>query len=148
MFLCRHVCPNIVCMPSVIQSSRLEAVLRHSRLAEDDTVQVLVANTPMDTDKIKMYGARVKTDSMTKVAEIEAAERNKMKVKCEQIIAQGINVFINRQLIYNYPEQIFTEAGVMSIEHAGVPHQPQAIQHVDCLPSSPPTQLRVIAEAP
>lgn len=75
----------------------------------------------MDTDKIKMYGARVKTDSMTKVAEIEAAERNKMKVKCEQIIAQGINVFINRQLIYNYPEQIFTDAGVTSIEHAGTP---------------------------
>lgn len=82
-------------------------------------LQVLVANTPMDTDKIKMYGARVKTDSMTKVAEIEAAERTKMKTKCEQIIAQDINVFINRQLIYNYPEEIFTDAGVMSIEHAG-----------------------------
>jgi T-complex protein 1 subunit beta len=85
-----------------------------------ENAKVLVANTPMDTDKIKMYGARVKTDSMTRVAEIEAAERAKMKAKCEAIIAQGINVFINRQLIYNYPEQIFTEAGVMSIEHAGV----------------------------
>ena len=30
----------------------------------------------------------------------------------------GCNVFINRQLIYNYPESIFTDAGVVSIEHA------------------------------
>ena len=91
---------------------------------------MLVANTPMDTDKIKMSGARVKIDSLAKVADIEAAERTKMKTKCEQIIAQGINVFINRQLIYNYPEQIFTDAGVMSIEHAGAP--PSATGDVDC----------------
>lgn len=74
----------------------------------------------MDTDKIKMYGARVKTDSLDRVAEIEQAEKAKMKAKCEKIIAQGINVFINRQLIYNYPEEIFTDAGIVSIEHAGV----------------------------
>lgn len=30
----------------------------------------------------------------------------------------GITCFVNRQLIYNFPEQIFTEAGVISIEHA------------------------------
>jgi T-complex protein 1 subunit beta len=29
--------------------------------------RVLIANTPMDTDKIKIYGARVKVDSMAKV---------------------------------------------------------------------------------
>ena len=26
--------------------------------------------------------------------------------------------FYNRQLIYNYPEQLFADAGVMAIEHA------------------------------
>merc|ERR1711976_828140 len=26
--------------------------------------------------------------------------------------------FINRQLIYNYPEQLFADSGVMAIEHA------------------------------
>jgi chaperonin GroEL (HSP60 family) len=85
-----------------------------------ENAKVLVANTPMDTDKIKMYGARVKTDSISKVAEIELAEKAKMKQKCEQIIAQGTNVFINRQLIYNFPEEILTDAGVVSIEHAGI----------------------------
>jgi len=27
-------------------------------------------------------------------------------------------VYSNRQLIYNYPEQLFADAGVMAIEHA------------------------------
>jgi hypothetical protein len=30
--------------------------------------KVLIANTPMDTDKIKIYGARVRVDSMAKVS--------------------------------------------------------------------------------
>ena len=57
-------------------------------------------------------------DSMAKVAEIEEAEKEKMRKKCEKIIGHGINCFVNRQLIYNFPEQIFTDAGVVSIEHA------------------------------
>ena len=40
------------------------------------------------------------------------------RAKCKKIIDHGINVFVNRQLIYNFPEQIFAEAGIMSIEHA------------------------------
>ena len=80
--------------------------------------KILVANTPMDHDKIKIFGSKVKVDSMTKVAEIEEAEREKMKRKVEKILAHKPDVFINRQLIYNYPEQLLTNAGVMVIEHA------------------------------
>lgn len=29
-----------------------------------------------------------------------------------------MHIFITRQLIYNYPEQLFADAGVMAIEHA------------------------------
>jgi len=83
-----------------------------------ENAKILVANTAMDTDKIKIFGAKVKVDSMTKVAEIEKAEKEKMKAKVEKIVKHGINVFVNRQLIYNYPEQLFGEAGVMAIEHA------------------------------
>jgi T-complex protein 1 subunit beta len=36
----------------------------------------------------------------------------------EKICAHAINVFINRQLIYNYPEQLFADNKVMAIEHA------------------------------
>ena len=68
--------------------------------------RVLVANTPMDSDKIKIFGSKVRVDSMMKVAEIE------------KILAHKPDVFINRQLIYNYPEQLLAEKGVMVIEHA------------------------------
>jgi len=80
--------------------------------------RVLMANTPMDTDKIKIYGARVKVDSLDAVQEIEQAEKDKMKAKVEKICAHDINVFINRQLIYNYPEHIFKDHNVIAIEHA------------------------------
>jgi len=80
--------------------------------------RVLVCNTAMDSDKIKIFGATVKVDSVTKLAEIEKAERKKMKQKVEKMLEHKINCVVNRQLIYNYPEQLFTDAGVMSIEHA------------------------------
>merc|ERR1712167_300041 len=80
--------------------------------------KVMVANCQMDTDKVKIYGARVKVDSFEAVAEIEKAEKDKMKNKVERIVKHGCNVFINRQLIYNYPDQLFKEHGVMAIEHS------------------------------
>jgi len=79
---------------------------------------VMVANTPMDYDKIKIYGTKVKVDSIEKVAEVEQAEREKMKKKCDRILAYKPDIFINRQLIYNYPEQLLADKGVMVIEHA------------------------------
>lgn len=95
----------------------------------------------------QIFGSRVRVDSTAKVAEIEMAEKEKMKEKVERILKHGINCFINRsvinahhrvlppagdvrfnvcrlvrfiirQLIYNYPEQMFAAAGVMAIEHA------------------------------
>src|SRR2546430_13346289 len=41
-----------------------------------------------------------------------------MKAKVEKIKAHGVNCFVNRQLIYNWPEQLFADAGIMSSEHA------------------------------
>lgn len=41
-----------------------------------------------------------------------------MKDKVEKIKKYDINCFINRQLIYDYPEQLFTDANINSIEHA------------------------------
>lgn len=83
-----------------------------------EDAKILLANTAMDTDKIKIFGSKVRVDQVSKVAEIEKAEKEKMKAKVEKIVSHGINVFINRQLIYNYPEQLFADNNVMAIEHA------------------------------
>lgn len=83
-----------------------------------ENARILVANTPMDFDKVKVFGSRVRVESVAKVAELEAAEKEKMKDKVNKIISHNINVFINRQLIYNYPEQLFADANIMAIEHA------------------------------
>jgi T-complex protein 1 subunit beta len=50
----------------------------------------------MDYDKIKIYGTRVKTDSMDAISEIEKAEKDKMKEKVDKIASYKPNVFINR----------------------------------------------------
>ena len=80
--------------------------------------RIMVANTPMDHDKIKIMGSKVKVDSMQKIGEIEEAEKRKMQAKVNKILAYKPDVFINRQLIYNYPEQLLAQAGVIVIEHA------------------------------
>ncbi|KAG6873104.1 T-complex protein 1 subunit beta [Termitomyces sp. Mi166 len=83
-----------------------------------ENAKILIANTSMDTDKIKVFGARVKVDGTGKLAELERAEREKMKAKVDAIAAHGINCFVNRQLIYNYPESLLAEKGILTIEHA------------------------------
>lgn len=83
-----------------------------------ENARIMIANTPMDADKIKIFGSRFKVESPEQLAELERAEREKMKEKVELIKKHSINVFINRQLIYNWPEQLFADAGIMSIEHA------------------------------
>mmetsp|Transcript_3482 Transcript_3482/g.3874 ORF Transcript_3482/g.3874 Transcript_3482/m.3874 type:complete len:527 (-) Transcript_3482:70-1650(-) len=79
---------------------------------------ILIANTSMDTDKVKIFGAKFKVDSTSKLADLEKAEKAKMKAKVEKIKKFNINCFINRQLIYDFPEQLFTDAKINSIEHA------------------------------
>ncbi|KAF5402554.1 T-complex protein subunit beta [Paragonimus heterotremus] len=83
-----------------------------------ENAKILIANTPMDADKIKVFGSKIQVDTISKVAELELAEKQKMKEKVDKILKHNCNVFINRQLIYNYPEQLFADAGLMAIEHA------------------------------
>lgn len=83
-----------------------------------ENAKIMVANTAMDTDKIKITGGKVNVNSTAELANIEEAERKKMLAKCQKIIDHGINVFVNRQLIYNLSEQYFADHGVAVIEHA------------------------------
>jgi len=64
---------------------------------------ILVANTALDQDKIKIDGGRVKVHSHSQMEEIETAERGRIEQKCQKIVDHKINVFINRQLVYDVP---------------------------------------------
>jgi T-complex protein 1 subunit beta len=50
----------------------------------------------------------------------EAQTRGKEKMQAEvaHIASHGVNILVNRQLVYNYPEQLLAEAGIMVIERA------------------------------
>jgi len=60
----------------------------------------------------------MKVDSVGKIADLEAAEKKRMYEKVGKILKHDINCFITRQLIYNLPESMFTDAKIMAIEHA------------------------------
>lgn len=49
-----------------------------------ENAKILIANTSMDTDKIKIFGARVKVDGTGKLAELERAEKvwNSSLIEC------------------------------------------------------------------
>lgn len=48
-----------------------------------------------------MFGSKVKVDAVSKVAELELAEKEKMRDKVNKIIKHGCNVFINRWVLTN-----------------------------------------------
>jgi len=83
-----------------------------------EKARILITNTAMDNDKIKVFGATIEAESPEEHAKIEKAERDRMYAKCEKINKFNINCFINRQLIYNLPEQYFADHGICAIEHA------------------------------
>jgi T-complex protein 1 subunit beta len=83
-----------------------------------ENARILIANTALDSDKIKIYGAKIKVSAVSKLAKIEIAEQKRTLDKCKKIISHKINVFINRQLIYNRQESFLTDHGIISIEHA------------------------------
>lgn len=58
--------------------------------------KILLANTSMDTDKIKIYGSRVRVDSLNKVAEIEEAEKVSV---CDLLSMVVLQVFV-LELVY------------------------------------------------
>lgn len=88
------------------------------RRLEGHPLRICVANTSMDSDKVKVFGSRFTVDSTGQLADLEAAERQRMRDKVNRIASMGIACFVNRQLIYGWPESLFAEAGVATLEHA------------------------------
>lgn len=130
-----------------------------------ENAKILIANTPMDTDKIKVllkkyfnlhflmlvvnrkltklhrnyisnsfwnkkkdyyyvflsqvFGSRVRVDAISKVAQLELAEKEKMKSKVEKILKHGCNVFINRWITdhfkgnYNHSKHYVLDLGLV-----------------------------------
>lgn len=79
--------------------------------------KVLVTNTALDSDKIKVFGAKANVRSPADLELLESAERRRMAEKVERI-SRHADVVVNRQLIYDYPAQEFAKRNKISIERA------------------------------
>jgi len=80
--------------------------------------KILIVNTALDSDRIKISGVKIKVKSISNLARIEIGEQKKLLDKCRKILTHGINVIVNRQLIYNRQERFFSDHGILSIEQA------------------------------
>lgn len=84
----------VICIVNILRFISMQVGVHQPKRIEN--ANILIANTPMDTDKIKVFGSTIKVDSMAKIAELEVAEKEKMKDKVNKILAHKCNVFINR----------------------------------------------------
>ncbi|EPR77775.1 T complex protein 1 subunit beta [Spraguea lophii 42_110] len=80
--------------------------------------KIMIANCTLDADKVKIFSAKIKVNSIKDLSDLEKAEKDRMKAKIEKMCSYNIDCFINRQLIYDYPSQLFNENGVVPLEHA------------------------------
>ncbi|KAI5189565.1 T-complex protein 1 subunit beta [Nematocida sp. AWRm77] len=95
----------------------LECDVGPGQRTEMENPRVLIANTPMDTDKVKIFGAKASVGSTAELEKLEEAEKKRMAAKVEQM-AQHADIIVNRQIIYDYPTQEFTKRGKISVERA------------------------------
>lgn len=80
--------------------------------------RILVANTSLDFDKIKIFSSKVSVNSVKELEKIEEAEKEKMRKKIEAITSVPYDLFVNRQIIYDYPMQLLLSKKLAVIEHA------------------------------
>lgn len=80
--------------------------------------KILVANTSLDYDKTKIFSSKINVDSIKELESIEIAEKEKMMAKVDAITKLPFELFINRQIIYDYPNQLLENKGIKVIEHA------------------------------
>jgi len=96
----------------------LDKELGFNQTKKIKNAKILIVNTSLDSDKVKIYGVKIKVKSISNLARIEIGEQKKLLDKCKKILAHGINVVINRQLIYNRQERFFSDHGILTIEQA------------------------------
>lgn len=80
--------------------------------------KILVSNTALDYDKIKIFSSKINVNSVKELERIELAEKDKMKRKIDEITQIPFDLFINRQIIYDYPLQLLKSKNISVIEHA------------------------------
>lgn len=83
-----------------------------------ESPKILVANTSMDYDKIKVMTSKISVSSISELVDIEKAEKARMAAKIDSICSIPFDIFINRQIIYDFPEQLLRNKGITVIEQA------------------------------
>ncbi len=93
-------------------------VLHNSVVADVTDPRILVCNTALDYDKVKVMSAKISVDSVSELSQIEEMEKKRMQAKIERMTAIKYDILVNRQIIYDYPLQLLENKGIIVVEHA------------------------------
>lgn len=99
------------------QGLMLECDIGPAQKEQIDNPRVLVVNTHLDSDKVKVFSAKASVTSPGALAQLESAERERVARKIQRM-CEHADVIISRQIIYDYSAQEFTKRGCVSIERA------------------------------
>ena len=80
--------------------------------------KILVANTALDFDKIKIFTSKIQVNSISELEKIETAEKERLMDKVNNICKLDFDIFINRQIIYDFNMQLLLKHNKVIIENA------------------------------
>ncbi|KAK1349878.1 subunit beta of T-complex protein 1 [Hamiltosporidium tvaerminnensis] len=112
---------NIIKIPGTLEDSYIDdgfILKKDIKVPFLKNPKILVGNTSLDSDKVKINAAKFQVQSIKELVDLENEEKIKMKKKVEKICSNGVDCFINRQIIYDFPLQLFSRNNVTVIEHA------------------------------
>lgn len=84
--------------------------------------KILVANTSLDYDKIKILTSKIDVTSISELEKVEKAEKDRMVEKIEGICKIDFDIFVNRQIIYDYNMHLLLSKNKIVVENAGFDH--------------------------
>lgn len=111
---------EIIKLKGDLKESVLVDGLVINKSVDIDVIQpkILIGNTSMDYDKVKINSAKTNVSGICELKRIEIAEKEKMRRKIDEICSIEYDVFINRQIVYDYPLELLRKKKIAVIEHA------------------------------
>ncbi|KAL6122576.1 hypothetical protein NUSPORA_00343 [Nucleospora cyclopteri] len=101
-----------------VKNLSLKNKLNCNILYEMKNPKILVANTSLDYDKIKVFSSQISVTSIRELEEIEGAEKERMMDKISNICEMNFDIFVNRQIIYDYPMQLLLDRNKTVMENS------------------------------
>eukprot|EP00923_Selenidium_pygospionis_P026548 GHVN01047463.1.p1 GENE.GHVN01047463.1~~GHVN01047463.1.p1 ORF type:complete len:333 (+),score=31.18 GHVN01047463.1:468-1466(+) len=78
---------------------------------------ILVANTNLSTDRVKLPAATITQSNLFLLDSLQKKENAHLRAKLQSIIDLHPNLVVNRQIVYDYPNELLTDHSINLVEN-------------------------------